>query len=82
VAIAKKVWSADEVRPPGELVTNLKTVPSQNWLREEPRYAAELYALERGEGKYIIFVDDEDDHLHRFVFEVKWSISAVLKEAD
>lgn len=84
--IAAKVWAYDEPEPEG--LFNKATCPEAppNWFREEPEYAAELYALERGTHRgartaYKINVLDEDGKLHRFEVEVAWQPNAIVRRA-
>jgi hypothetical protein len=68
VAIAAKVWGPGEPEPPDGVLTHLTSAPP-NWFREEPAYAAELYALERGSrmpAEYEVHVRDVKGVLHDF----------------
>jgi hypothetical protein len=86
MSVAVKVWADDEPKPPADQSTNLSTVPSQNWLREEPAYAAELYGLERGAGHrgavYRVNVLDNEDVTHHFTVTVAHQITATVRKLD
>lgn len=41
-----KIWAENESEPEGDLLHN--TEAPKNWFRESPKYAVELYALEKG----------------------------------
>ncbi len=69
MSLAAKVWGPGEPEPPDGVLTHLTSAPV-NWFREEPAYAAELYALERGPrmpSEYLVHVRDVDGLLHRFI---------------
>lgn len=72
--LAAKVWASDENEPEGLFnKTSCPTAPP-NWFREEPVYAAELYALERygrsPKREMVIHVRDTDGVTHTFRAEV------------
>jgi hypothetical protein len=82
IPVATKVWAEDESVPVG--VTNLKTCPggpSGGWLRESPEYAAELYGLERGVGKYRVHVLDDSAIETVYDVEVVRDIRASVRRA-
>ena len=85
MSTAVKVWADDEAIPTADQSTNLRTVPSQNWLKEEPAYAAELYGLERGTGnreaEYLVNVLDDEGVTHRFLVTVARQITASVRKA-
>ncbi len=68
VVLAAKVWGPGEPEPQDGVLTHMTSAPP-NWFREEPAYAAELYALERGAKmppEYTVYVRDLNGILHRF----------------
>lgn len=84
--LAAKVWGEDELEPEG--LFNKQRFPHvpDSWWREEPRYVAELYALERaGEAgrertKRRVHVIDEGGVKHVFDVECAWQPTAVSIE--
>jgi hypothetical protein len=84
VILATKVWALDECEPPGQASSNLEGVP-RHWFREDPAYAAELYALERW-GKFMhdgtltkceafIYVLDTRGDTQRFTVHMAWDLA-------
>lgn len=79
---AAKVWGPGEPEPPDGVLTHLTSAPA-NWFREEPKYAAELYALERGSrmpSEYLVHVRDVDGDLHRFM--VRAALELVVRVTE
>jgi hypothetical protein len=79
MALADRVWGPGETEPPEGVLTRLVTAPP-NWFREEPAYAAELYALERGAmmpPEYTVYVRDVKGVLH--VFSVRAALELVVR---
>lgn len=79
--LAAKVWAGDEGQPEG--LFNKATCPNApaNWFREEPPYAAELYAMERFDRKspnsrMTVYVLDTAGVLHTFNVQVGLELTA------
>jgi len=79
--IAAKVWGDNETEPPEGHVCHPTTAPSERWFQEEPRYAAELYALEnyhKEEGTHRVYVRDDRGELHEFQIKMVLTMEAVV----
>ncbi len=82
MAETAKVWGPGEPEPPDGVLTHLTSAPA-NWFREEPAYAAELYALERGAKmppEYLVHVRDVGGVLHRFVVRAALELVVRVRE--
>lgn len=74
--VAEKIWCpAYEAQPEG--LFNKATCPEApaNWFREDPEYAAQLFAMERfnrkeGSATYVVHVLDNQSKLHVFTLQV------------
>lgn len=84
--VAVKVWLAGEAEPPDGHGHTTKAPP--HWFEEDPRYAAELYGLEKGPGDYRVRIRDNRGALLEFQVSVGHVPQAtvrdpvVLEEAD
>jgi hypothetical protein len=79
MALAARVWGPGEPEPPEGVLTHLTSAPP-NWFREEPAYAAELYALERGAKmppEYTVYVRDVNGVLH--LFKIRAALELVVR---
>jgi hypothetical protein len=87
MALARHVWlSGLEQKPDG--LFNRKSAPDapENWFREDPAYAAELFALEvhpyykPGQKIYIVAVEDENGIARRFEVTVRRVFETASRE--
>ncbi len=84
MSVAAKVWGPGEQEPPDGVLTHLTSAPP-NWFREDPEYAAELYALERGIGdrcmpdEYQVLVRDTDGALHAFAVRPRMELHVSVR---
>jgi len=76
MSTAVKVWARDEPKPEGNVAHYTGAPP--NWFKEEPKYAAELYGLERGEGAYTINVLDDEGAHYEFKVKVRLELQAIV----
>lgn len=82
MALAAKVCGPGEPEPPDGVLTHLTSAPA-NWFREDPAYAAELYALERGArmpSEYVVRVRDVDGVLRLFKVRAALELSVRVRE--
>jgi len=77
-----KIWRDGESEPEGLFNQRMCPNAPPNWFREEPRVAAQLYALECGVGDWRVNVLDDRGRRHVFVTSVQWKLSASVRKSE